>query len=481
MQRQARDRHTSVFDVCFDFGKDRTLNIEHRTRNAAIVIALWAAIYLPWLGTSGLRSEEGHRVLPAVEMLNSGDFLVPHLGGQPYLRKPPLINWLVAASFKVFGYRNEWTARAPSIVSVLLVALVFVTLTPSIFGDRGALMAAVSWLTSLGMMEKGRMIEIEAVYVSLFALAFLSWLVWWRTKRSPWLTWIVPWIFLGLGLLAKGPALLFFFYAVVITILCRTKRLREIFSLQHSLGILLMLAIFAGWAIPFSQTTQAAQISYTWSNELLNRFTGSEGTFNDWLLNFPLALAYFLPFGLALPFIRFAKMPGAESEMARGLFFGSAVPLVLVLMLPGAIQRYIMPTLVPTCCLLGLATKTNAFGWKIPRTIVVVAMLIIAVGAVVIFPWRSATVQKVHPGYDADAAPINESIPDGERLFVINPGYQPLLFYVHAPITYLDKYSDTPSTAHYLLVRHELKSDVQLLLRAKRFRGEELLLYRMNR
>ncbi|MGZ4985654.1 MAG: ArnT family glycosyltransferase, partial [Chthoniobacterales bacterium] len=225
-----------------------------------MIVALWGIIYLPYLGTSGLRSEEGHRVLPAVEMLNTGDFLVPHVGGQPYLRKPPLINWLVAASFKIFDAHNEWTARVPSIVAVLIVALVFVV------SVEGGFVAAISWLMSLGMIEKGRMIEIEAVYVSLFALAFLWWLTWWRKRRSAWLTWIVPWIFLGLGLLAKGPALLFFFYAVVITILFRTGRLREVLRWQHLLGVILMLTIFAAWAIPFSRATQANQISHTWSN-----------------------------------------------------------------------------------------------------------------------------------------------------------------------------------------------------------------------
>jgi len=38
-------------------------------------------------------------------------------------------------------------------------------------------------------------------------------------KRSPWLTWIVPWIFLGLGWLAKGPTHLVFFYALVLALL----------------------------------------------------------------------------------------------------------------------------------------------------------------------------------------------------------------------------------------------------------------------
>ena len=36
-------------------------------------------------------------------MLETGNYLVPQVGGETYFRKPPLINWLVAASFKIFG------------------------------------------------------------------------------------------------------------------------------------------------------------------------------------------------------------------------------------------------------------------------------------------------------------------------------------------------------------------------------------------
>jgi len=46
--------------------------------------------------------------MPAVEMLGSGNFLVPHVAGEPYLRKPPLINWLIAASFTLTGHRNDF-------------------------------------------------------------------------------------------------------------------------------------------------------------------------------------------------------------------------------------------------------------------------------------------------------------------------------------------------------------------------------------
>src|SRR5215470_9649225 len=145
-------------------------------RSFLYVVLVWGAIYLPRLGSLELKSEEGRRVLPAVTMLQTGNYIVPQVGSEPYLRKPPLVNWLVAGSFKVFSVRNEWAARLPSVLAVLAVALAFLTITSRALGPNGSLAAAMMWLTNFGLLEKGRLIEIEALYVSFTALAFICWL-----------------------------------------------------------------------------------------------------------------------------------------------------------------------------------------------------------------------------------------------------------------------------------------------------------------
>src|SRR5436189_2441420 len=152
-----------------------------------IVVAVWAVVYLPALGSLAIKGEEGRRILPAIRMLETGDYIVPQVGSNPYFRKPPLVNWLVAGSFKIFGVRNEWTARLPSALCVLAVAIAFITVARPSLGSSGSTIAALIWLTNFGIIEKGRLIEIEALYVSLFALAFICWLTWWEQKRSPWL------------------------------------------------------------------------------------------------------------------------------------------------------------------------------------------------------------------------------------------------------------------------------------------------------
>src|SRR5438067_9146740 len=220
-----------------------------RLRPVLVVLLVWAVIYLPALGSLAIKGEEGRRILPAIGMLKSGNYIVPEVGGNPYFRKPPLVNWLVAASFRIFGVRNEWTARLPSAVAVLAVAIAFVTVARASLGSRGSIVAALIWMTNIGMIEKGRLIEIEALYVSLCGLAIIFWLSFFLQKKSPWLIWVPASVFLGLGLLAKGPAHLVFFYGVVLAVVAYAKDWRLIFHPAHLIALVIILGIAAAWAI----------------------------------------------------------------------------------------------------------------------------------------------------------------------------------------------------------------------------------------
>src|SRR3984893_4570768 len=182
-----------------------------RSRSLTIVVLVWAALYLPGLGSLAIKGEEGRRILPGIRMIVPGNYLVPQVGDETYFRKPPLINWLVAASFKFFGQQNEWTARFPSVFCVLLVSVSFRTVSRPNLGPRGSTIAVLMWLINAGIIEKGRLIEIEGLYVSLCALAIIFWLSLWEQRKSAWLVWTVPFVFLGLGWLAKGPVHLVFF------------------------------------------------------------------------------------------------------------------------------------------------------------------------------------------------------------------------------------------------------------------------------
>src|SRR5438132_12517820 len=95
-----------------------------RLASTLVLIAIWAVTYLTNLGASEFRSEEGHRVMPAVQMLDSGNYLLPYVGTQPHLRKAPLVNWIVAGSVYIIVIRYECNERMPSVYFVFSVVLI---------------------------------------------------------------------------------------------------------------------------------------------------------------------------------------------------------------------------------------------------------------------------------------------------------------------------------------------------------------------
>src|SRR5436190_23029976 len=323
-------------------------NIQHsmnsRLGALAIVLLTWALIYLPSLGSIAIKGEEGRRILPAIRMLETGNYIVPQVGSNPYYRKPPLVNWLVAATFKISGVRNEWTARLPSVLAVLAVAMAFATIARPSLGPRGSIVAALIWMTNIGMIEKGRLIEIEALYVSLCGLAIIFWLSFCVQKKSPWLIWIPASILLGLALLAKGPTHLVFFYAIVLAVLWQTKNWRLLYHPAHFAALAVMLAIFAAWAIPFLQSTTPQVALYKWSAQFSGRLSATGFNFSSWILNLPRALVYFLPWVILLPFVRFAKFQDELGRrLARALTWGIVGPFLAVNLAPGALPRFSMP------------------------------------------------------------------------------------------------------------------------------------------
>ncbi len=425
-----------------------------------IVLAVWAAIYLPGLGSLEIKGEEGRRILPAVTMLETGNYIVPYVGGEPYLRKPPLINWVVAGSFKVFGARNEWAARLPSVLCVLAVAMTFLFIARGSLGPDGAFFAALMWLTNFGMIEKGRLIEIEALYVSLFGIAMICWLSFWQQRRSPWLTWIVPSIFLGLGLLAKGPLHLLFFYGIVVAVLFRAGELRSVLRPAHIVGVLVMLGIFAAWALPYLQMTQGENTGEVWSRQFTGRLAGDDFKLGSWLMNMPRGLAYGLPWAVLLLFARSAFVGARDGQLARAIAVSSAALFVAVNLIPGGLPRYAMPLLVPAIWLiasiinaprlLGPALVAAPAEWlrrHVPTVACAIAAALCLYGSVIVpFLRGREKVRNI-------ARQIDAAIPGGQRLFVIDPEYQPFLFYLRTPITYAAEVEKLPEGVRYFLVQ----------------------------
>src|SRR5437660_2066187 len=92
-----------------------------------IVLAVAAVIFLGCIVSPPSLMDDVDAVQAQIarNMLQSGDWVTPHLDGIAYLEKSPLKYWLMAVSFAIFGVR-DWAARIPLALSG--VALCWVTM-----------------------------------------------------------------------------------------------------------------------------------------------------------------------------------------------------------------------------------------------------------------------------------------------------------------------------------------------------------------
>jgi 4-amino-4-deoxy-L-arabinose transferase-like glycosyltransferase len=177
------------------------------TRHAlfAIVVALAALIHLGSIGIGDLYSEtEGQYAAAAREMLQSGHLLMPTNDSIPRLQKPPLLYWLIIASYKLFGV-NAAAARIPIALSVVATtALTF------IIGERlqdywRGFSAALIYLTCSGTFILARIVMPEPLFSALIAGAIYCGLAGFqqRKRRAIWFAGF--WICAGLACMTKGP------------------------------------------------------------------------------------------------------------------------------------------------------------------------------------------------------------------------------------------------------------------------------------
>lgn len=310
------------------------------------VVAIWAAIYLPRLGDCPLRGEEPTRAMPGYTMLETGRWMVPSVDGKDFFNKPPMVNWLAAASYVVTGTVTEFSARLPSVL-MILAFVSMVMLTRSKWLELpGQLVVAVISLTTLLMVERGRQIEIEATYVAFTGMAALWWLNVWAAKGSRWSLWLVPALFLSAGALAKGPFHGLVFYSVAVGVLLYERRLRELVSIQHICAVLIILVLCLGWVYLAKLDSTAQQMTSQWSKQLAPRMIPRLKTINL-MRTVPGALRDFLPWSLLLPLLwikRFTSLiPQEHQRMFKGCRLGMVVGLALLAGMPRAIARYVMP------------------------------------------------------------------------------------------------------------------------------------------
>lgn len=146
----------------------------------------------------------------AEEMNLRGQYVTPTLQFQPWLEKPPLLYWLSAASFRLFGV-SEWAARLPVALFAAAAAVAAAFLALRFAGARAALFTLLILPTSGLYFVYARAASTDMPLTASFTVAMVCGFLATRSRSPVW--GVAAGLALALAVLAKGPVALLLFGA----------------------------------------------------------------------------------------------------------------------------------------------------------------------------------------------------------------------------------------------------------------------------
>lgn len=215
------------------------------------LLLLGAAVFLPDLGQEvRVTGREARHAEIARVMVERGEYMVPYVYGRPYINKPPLFNWTVAAFFRM-GNRVDWAvARLPSALCAIAAMLGIYALGRRWFTARAGMFAATLWVTFWLVIEWGRLSRMDMMMACLILYAILLADVA-ATTPAGWrrmALWCGACVVIALAILSKGPVSLFFFLLGLVA-LWRARHGRWIPPLRFPLiGLGVIAVVVAVWA-----------------------------------------------------------------------------------------------------------------------------------------------------------------------------------------------------------------------------------------
>ena len=335
---------------------DSTTQQTNSVRTAMLLVILaYIVIYLLPLGLRPLSTPDETRYgeIPR-EMIQTGDWAVPHLVGLRYFEKPPLGYWLNAISISVFG-ENNFAIRLPTALAAGLSAwFVWLLLIRLGFPQRTALTAAAVYLGMTEVVIVGTVAVLDTPFTLFItggmALFYLGANDPEQQRHRRYL--ISSGIFFGLAFLTKGflalalPGMVLFAYALI------QKRYALLWKsvLVAAIGVITILP----WAIIIHLREPDFWRYFFWE-EHIRRFLEPNA-------QHPQPMYFFIMLLPAMAFPWLAYLPAAiaglrqpsqrqsseNTDLFRYILLWFVLPFVFFSISKGKLTTYILPVFAPT-------------------------------------------------------------------------------------------------------------------------------------
>ena len=342
------------------------------------IVLICFLFVVPAISLRGFHLEEGSVVAIARGALEDGQWLVPSHYGYRFIERPVLMSWLVAGIGELFGI-NHWTARIPTVLSLIGGAALVYGLVRTRAGALAALFAAVCLLVSPAILQRVITAEPDLMLSVLLFAAFVLW--WTAAERVTLARWIAIGAVLGLAVLIKGPQPIAYFTIGVGTFLVLYRRWSQIpgFLLGNGIAGLIALAWYAAVYQP-GDLHLWIDHSRIWTTRGVSEpfhfsFMKWAGDGAELLLR--VALGWLPGLLLIVPWVAAAIRSGTKEgdDLLVALLFYALGATVILAVWPGARERYALPAVLAVAAMAGLIFER----FRAERPALVNAALVLAI------------------------------------------------------------------------------------------------------
>lgn len=426
-----------------------------RLREYLALVFLLCLLGFSFQGTRSLwGTDEGRYVGNAIQMVDSGNYLVPaYSPDRVNFSKPPMTYWVIAASMQVMG-RSTWAVRTPYALAFIFTALLIYAMGKRLVPDRPWL-APLIYALSVAPFFSANVINTDVLLTCFETLAMFGFVAWhWDTHSPPRKGYLLlMWAGFGLAFLTKGPPGLIPLLGVV-PFLAKRQGWKGVLRLFSPLGLLVFLVVGMTWyAVVVARYPWVLHyfIHYEIYDRIFTTVQHRNGQWYGWIVVYlPVFLLGTLPWwpwsaGKAVACLNRDSLKSMYARAGETLFLvlWIVVPLLVFILAKSRLPLYVLPLFIPISLLIARGLRNRVNPGSTGQRIAFVIWVVVLIG---LKGWMSIHLHSdrdnkmraqslertvAHSRYDAmafventaDNGAIEEHTPWGIRFYIDKPIY----------------------------------------------------------
>jgi 4-amino-4-deoxy-L-arabinose transferase-like glycosyltransferase len=246
----------------------------------------------------------------AQEMKESGDWIVPKIGGLPNADKPPMLFWGANLASLALPRITELTARVPSALGSLVVLLLLLRLGRRLWnsaavGAGGALVL----LTGIEFFQKSQWVSCDMILTAWVAVATTFWREALFEPDEPglvpgaprWVAVLLGWVAAAGAVLSKGPVGILWPALWIVAESAGRRNPRSLLRVLRPEGPLAMALIVGAWLAAFGARAGFQYVEEAVFKQNVSRYVSAWNSVQPWYFYFGQAPVDLLPWSLFLP------------------------------------------------------------------------------------------------------------------------------------------------------------------------------------